>query len=65
MLCGPHAEPVYLQYDDYARALYRTINRAANDWLDAKADQSVQVDKYPAVIISLVHLSCARVYEPD
>ena len=46
MFQGPYKTPAYLHYDEIALGLYRTISRAAEDWLDKKQDQRIAVDRF-------------------
>ena len=46
MFKGPFAEPQYLCYDTYALGLYRTVRRAVDDWIDAKAAAPDPVERF-------------------
>ena len=46
MFKGPFAEPQYLCYDTYALNLFRTIRRAVDDWIEAKAAASDPVERF-------------------
>ena len=46
---GPFQAPQYLCYDAYALGIYRTVRKAVDDWLEAKAAAEENVERFLAV----------------
>ena len=54
MFRGPARKPAYINLDPFALSIFRTVRRATDDWLESKAADQEEVDKYLVAKVGFV-----------